>query len=85
MTDLEGSQDLFWHMRFERRAGGEGVQRSIDYPYIVWLRFSASFFKVYKKVSCNHSHLSAYKSETIIFGLTEIQDNRFICFHRAIS
>ena len=49
MTDLERSQDLFWQMRFERRAGGEGVQRSIDNPYIVWLRFSASFLKVFKK------------------------------------
>ena len=49
MTDLEGSQDLFWHMRFERGAGGEGVQRWIDYPVIVWLRFLASFFKVFKE------------------------------------
>ena len=50
MTDLEGSQDLFWHMWFETGAGKKGVQRSIDYPYIVWVRFSASFFKVFKSL-----------------------------------
>ena len=32
-------------MWFERGAGKEGVQRLIDYPYIVWVRFSASLFK----------------------------------------
>ena len=49
MADLERSEDLFWQMRFERGAGGEGAQGSIDYPYIVWLRFSASFLKVFKE------------------------------------
>ena len=39
------------------------------------------------RVSFNHSPLSAYKLkwEATVFGLTEIQDNRFICFHRIIS
>ena len=35
MTDLEGSEDLFWHQRVEGMGegggGGEGGQRSIIY------------------------------------------------------
>ena len=30
MTDLKGSEDLFWHQRVGGW-GGEGGQRSIDY------------------------------------------------------
>ena len=43
MTDLEGSEDLFWHQRVEGMGEGEGgVERgsTVDYLPIVWLCFS---------------------------------------------
>ena len=42
MTDLEGSEDLFWHQRVEGMGEG-GVWRggsTVDYLPIVWLCFS---------------------------------------------
>ena len=55
ITDLEGSNHLFWHLRVGRR-GGEGVHGRIITHSL------ASFF--------NRSPLSAYKSEATMFGLT---------------
>ena len=42
MTDLEGSEDLFWHLRVEG-------QQSIDYPQL-GLVFQLSFFKSLKSL-----------------------------------
>ena len=59
MTDLEGSEDLFWHLRVgERERGGFGEWRgglTVDYLPIVWLCFSA--FLSLQRVSFNHSPL----------------------------
>ena len=64
MAELEGSEDLFWHRRFERGLNGRLITHISSF---------------------NHSRLSAYKSEATIFGLTEIQDNRFVYFYSVIS
>ena len=42
MTDLEGSDDLFWHLR----VGVEwwGGWSTVDWLPMIWLRFSAFFF-----------------------------------------
>ena len=59
MTDLEGSEDLFGHLRVEERGGGGlGEWRgglTVDYLPIVWLCFSA--FLSLQRVSFNHSPL----------------------------
>ena len=64
MTDLEGSEDLFWHLRVEGREGGGGGKwrggLTVDYLPIVWLCFSA--FLSLQRVSFNHSPL-VHKSQ----------------------
>ena len=56
---------------------------------IVWLRFSAFFFffklvkSFFQPQSFEFKELSL--TEATIFELTEIQDQRFVCFHRVIS
>ena len=54
MTDLEGSEDLFWDLRVEGRGGWRGGS-TVDYLPIVWLCFSA--FLSLQRVSFNHSPL----------------------------
>ena len=52
MTDLEGSEDLFWHLRVEERGGGgERVERGLNgrlFTYSLALFFS--FFKSSKSL-----------------------------------
>ena len=58
MTDLEGSEDLFWHQRVEGMGEGGGGGRGgspVDYLPIVWLCFST--FLSLQRVSFNHSPL----------------------------
>ena len=43
MTDLEGSQDLFWHMWFERGAGKEGFNGRLITHDSVATSFSVLF------------------------------------------
>ena len=58
MTDLEGSEDLFWHQRVEGMGEGEGgVERGVNgrlFTYSLALFFN--FFKSLR-VSFNHSPL----------------------------
>ena len=86
MTDLEGSEDLFWHQRVEGmgEGGGGGVERGVNGRLFTYsLALFSNFFKPLR-VSFNHSPL-VHMSEATIFGLTEIQDHLFVCFHFVIS
>ena len=83
MTDLEGNENLFCHLRIGGGRGEEGVHgRFITHSFASSVSFR---FLSLQRVSFNHSPLSAHKSEATIFGLTEIQARLFVCFHRVIS
>ena len=71
--------------------GGGGCWRCsmVCWLPIVWLRFSAFFLflklvkSLFQPQSFEFKKLSL--TEATIFELTEIQDQRFVCFHRVIS
>ena len=63
---------------------GGGVERGVNGRLFTYsLALFSNFFKPLR-VSFNHSPL-VHMSEATIFGLTEIQDHLFVCFHLVIS